>query len=186
MPSQARQRLSDDHRAVEKVLKQLLTALENKDVEVSYSKLDLLWARLAVHIRAEHLHLFPTLINRLTGSIRVDAAPDLSEVQTTIGELHADHDFFMHELARAVGILRELPPPRESREVEGTLNYVLDVVLEVEKRLTTHNETEENQVYRWASTILTEPEQIELAARINAELEHRPSRFSVEAWANNP
>lgn len=185
MPSQARQRLSDDHQAVDKVLKQLLTALENKDVEVSYSKLDLLWARLAVHIRAEHLHLFPTLINRLTGSNHGDAAPDLSEVQTTIGELHADHDFFMHELARAVGILRELPPSR-GREDEGELNSVLDVVLEVEKRLAIHNETEENQVYRWASTILTEPEQIELAARINAELEHRPSRFSVEAWANNP
>jgi hemerythrin superfamily protein len=66
------------------------------------------------------------------------------------------------------------------------LNSVLDAVLEVEKRLAIHNETEENQVYRWVSTILTEPEQIELAARINAELEHRPSRFSVEAWANNP
>lgn len=185
MPSQARRRLSDDHRAVDKVLKQLLTALENKNVEVSYSKLDLLWARLAVHIRAEHLHLFPTLINRLSGSIRGDAAPDLSEVKTTIGELRADHDFFMHELARAVGILRELPPSRE-REDEGELNSVLDVVLEVKKRLAIHNETEENQVYRWASTILTEPEQIELAARINAELENRPSRFSVEAWANNP
>lgn len=185
MPSQARQRLSDDHQAVDKVLKQLLTALENKDVEASYSKLDLLWARLAVHIRAEHLHLFPTLINRLTGSIRGDAAPDSSEVQTTIGELHADHDFFMHELARAIGILRKLSPSRE-REDEGELNSVLDVVLEVEKRLAIHNETEENQVYRWASTILTEPEQIELAARINAELENRPSRFSVEAWANNP
>lgn len=186
MPSQARQRLSDDHRAVDKVLKQLLTALENKDVEVSYSKLDLLWARLAVHIRAEHLHLFPTLINRLTGSIPDDAAPDLSEVQTTIGELRADHNFFMCELARAVGILRELPPPREMREDWGKLNFVLDLVLEVEKRLAIHNETEENQVYRWASTILKEPEQGELAARINAELEHRPSRFSVEAWANNP
>lgn len=186
MPSQVRQRLSDDHRAVDTVLKQLLTALENKDVEASYSKLDLLWARLAVHIRAEHLHLFPTLMDRLTGSIRGDAAPDLSEVQTAIGKLHADHDFFMYELARAVGSLRELPALRESRVDEGTLNSVLDVVLEVKKRLEIHNETEENQVYRWASTILTEPEQAELAARINAELEHRPSRFSVAAWANNP
>ena len=178
MASEARQRLSDDHRAVNEVLKQLLTALNNKDVEASYSKLDLLWARLAVHIRAEHLHLFPTVINRL--------ATDSTEAQSVVDNLRADHDFFMRELARAVGILRELPAPLENREDEGKLNSVLDVVLEVEKRLAIHNETEENQVYCWASTILREPEQIELAARINTELEHRPPRFSVEAWANNP
>ena len=53
MVSQARQRLSDDHEVASKALKQLLTALDNKDVHTSYSKLDLLWARLAVHIRRE-------------------------------------------------------------------------------------------------------------------------------------
>ena len=180
MPSQARQRLSDDHRAVDKVLKQLLTALENKDVEASYSKLDLLWARLAVHIRAEHLHLFPTLINRLTGSIRGDA-PDLSEVQTAIGKLREDHNFFMHELARAIGILRELPRPLDTPGNEASWTSLVDMVLSVKTRLENHNEIEENQVYRW-SDILTKPEQIELAARINAELEHRPSRFSEESW----
>ena len=84
MASEARQRLSDDHQAVNEVLKQLLTALDNNDVEASYAKLDLLWARLAVHIRAEHLHLFPTVINRL--------ANDSSEAQSLIEELRADHD----------------------------------------------------------------------------------------------
>ena len=162
----ARQRLSNDHRDVNEVLKQLLTALQNNDVESSYTKLDLLWARLAVHIRAEHLHLFPALIDRLP------------KAQSVIEQLRADHDFFMVELARAVNTLREAPTPLE-------LNSVLDVVQEVEKRLANHNEIEENQVYRWATTILTEPEQIDLAARINAELELRPSRFSVESWTNN-
>ena len=185
MPSQARQRLSDDHRAVDKVLKQLLAALENKDVEVTYSKLDLLWARLAVHIRAEHLHLFPTLINRLTGSIRGDAAPDLSEVQTAIGKLHADHDFFMRVLARAIGILRELPPSLDSPGNEASWTSLVDMVLSVKARLENHNEIEEDQVYRWSDIILTKPEQIELAARINAELEHRPSRFSEESWTES-
>jgi hemerythrin superfamily protein len=178
MKSQARQRLSDDHCAVHEVLKQLLTALDNKDVEATYSKLDLLWARLAVHIRAEHLHLFPAVTKR--------PAPDSSDAQSVVETLRADHNFFMRKLAHAVDILRQLPAPLESPEDESKFNSVLDVVLDVEKRLAIHNETEENQVYRWASTILTEPEQIELAAQINAELEHRPSRFSVEAWANNP
>src|SRR5215217_4271194 len=100
--AEARLRLSDDHDAVSEVLDQLLTALENKDVQTSHSKLDLLWARLAVHIRAEHLHLFPAVTDRLTDS-------DLSEAQAIVKNLRADHDFFMHELARAIGVLRELP-----------------------------------------------------------------------------
>jgi len=163
---QAQQRLSDDHQAVGEVLMQLRTALKTKDVELSYSKLDLLWARLAVHIRAEHLHLFPAVTTRFT------------EAQEVVEKLRADHDFFMTELARAVNTLRESPD-------EASLNSVLDVVLEVEKRLAKHNEIEENQIYRLASSMLTEPEQAELATRINVELKHRPSRFSAEAWANN-
>ena len=162
----ARQRLSDDHRDINEVLKQLLTALQNQDVGTSYTKLDLFWARLAVHIRAEHLHLFPAVMGRLP------------KAQSVVEKLRADHDFFMTELARAVNTLREHPTSLE-------LNSVLDLVLEVEKRLANHNEIEENQIYRWASTILTEPEQIDLAARINAELENRPSRFSLEVSANN-
>jgi trans-aconitate methyltransferase len=178
MKLQARQRLSDDHRVVNEGLKQLLAALENRDVEASYAKLDLLWARIAVHIRAEHLHLFPAVTNQL--------APDSSAARLVVENLRADHNFFMRELAHAVGVLRELPAPLESRDDEVKLKSVLDVVLEVEKRLAIHNETEENQVYRWTGTILTEREQIELAARIDAELENHPSRFSVEAWANKP
>ena len=166
---QAQQRLSDDHQAVSEVLTQLLTGLKNKDVKASHSKLDLLWARLAVHIRAEHLHLFPAVISRFT------------EAQSVVETLRADHDFFMTELARAVNTLRQ--PPTEE---EINLNSILDVILEVEKRLANHNEIEENQIYRWAGNILTEPEQTDLATRINAELQNRPSRFSVEAWANRP
>lgn len=158
-----KERLADDHHAVSEILKQLLTALDNKDVETSYARLDLLWARLAVHIRAEHLHLFPALASRLT------------EAQAMIDTLRVDHDFFMRELARAIGILR----------TGAELTVVADIVREVEKRLATHNEIEENEIYRWSSTMLTEPEQLELLARINAELENRPPRFSEEAWANS-
>lgn len=167
MESQAQQRLSDDHEALSEVLKQLLTALDNKDVAITYSRLDLLWARLAVHIRAEHLHLFPAVTSRL------------SKAESIVERLRADHDFFMRELARAIGFLRELPASDQAK-----LTAVGDVVREVEKRLVTHNEIEENQIYRWAGTGLTQPEQTDLAARIKAELENHPPRFSVEAWAN--
>ena len=167
--SEARQRLADDHDAVGEVLKQLLTALHNKDAEVSFARLDLLWARLAVHIRAEHLHLFPAVMSRS------------SEAQSIVEKLRADHDFFMHELARAIGVLRELPNPQDS---SGGFTSVRDTVLEIEKRLIEHNEIEEDQIYRWAGTLLTETEQVELATRINRELENRPSRFTLEAWRN--
>ena len=167
MMGQPGQRLLDDHHAVGKVLNQLLVSLNNKDVVASHSKLDLFWARLAVHIRAEHLHLFPAVMSRLP------------EAQSIVETLRADHDFFMHELARAIGVLRELPAGREAE-----LAAVGDVVREVEKRLATHNEIEENQIYRWAGEILTKPEQTDLATRINAELENRPSRFSEDAWVS--
>jgi hemerythrin superfamily protein len=171
---QAREQLSDDHHAVGEVLKQLLTALDNKDVQTSYSKLDLLWARLAVHIRAEHLHLFPAVIGRLG-----------SEAEAAVETLRTDHDFFMRELARGVGILRELLVQKTiTASDEARLADVSEAVRDVEKRLETHNEIEESQIYRWSSTMLSEQEQSDLLARISAELENRPPRFSAEAWAN--
>jgi hypothetical protein len=183
MVSQARQLLSDDHQAVDVVLKQLLTSLDQKALPASHGKLDLLWARLAVHIRAEHLHLFPAVINCLTKSPHI-AQPGLSEAHVIVENLRRDHEYFMRELARVIGLVRELPTRIESAKDQATLTAVRDSVLEIENRLVNHNEIEENQVYRWASTILTEPEQIDLARRINAELENRPPRFPVEAWAN--
>jgi hemerythrin superfamily protein len=167
MITEVRLRLLDDHHAVSEVLEQLLAALKDKDVQTSYAKLDLLWARLAVHIRAEHLHLFPAVTDRV------------AEAQAIVKSLRADHDFFMHELARAIGILRELPDTTK-------LAAVAETVRQVAERLVTHNEIEENQIYRWSSTVLSESEQLELLARINAELENRPPRFSEEAWAVNP
>lgn len=172
--AEVRLRLSDDHHAVSEVLEQLLTALENKDVQTSHSRLDLLWARLAVHIRAEHLHLFPAVTDRV------------SEAQAVVKTLRADHDFFMHELARAIGVLRELPHTTITADSETKLAAVANTVREVEERLATHNEMEENQIYRWSSTILNESEQLELLARINAELENHPPRFSEQAWTNTP
>jgi hemerythrin-like domain-containing protein len=173
MVSQARQRLSDDHDAVHEVLQQLLTALETTNVQASHAKLDLLWARLAVHIRAEHLHLFPAV------------AAEVSEAQSIIDNLRADHDFFMRELARAIGVLRELPKRIAGANDEAKLAMVGDAVRALEKRLATHNEIEEDNIYRWAGTVLSERKQIELATQINAELDNRPPRFSKEAWANS-
>ena len=185
MVAQARQRLSDDHHGLGEILKQLLTAIDNRDVRTSYSKLDLFWARLAVHIRAEHLHLFPIVTSRLTDSPD-GVGPGLSVAQALIGNLRADHDFFMRELARAIAVCRELPPHITQAADEAKFDAVHNTVRDVEERLAIHNEIEEDRIYRWSSTILTEPEQSELLARINAEFENRPPRFSEQAWTNHP
>jgi Hemerythrin HHE cation binding domain len=116
MVDQARQLLSDDHEAVYEVLQQLVTALNKKDVQTSHAKLDLLWARLAVHIRAEHLHLFPAIASKS------------SEAQSIIDKLRADHDFFMRKLAQAIGVLRELPTNLDNASDDATWASVSDAV----------------------------------------------------------
>jgi hemerythrin superfamily protein len=185
MLSQASRQLADDHVVLDKVLRQLQLALDTGDVGASHAKLDLLWARLAVHIRAEHLHLFPAVMNGLSNlTAGHSVAPTLNQGRLAIKRLRADHDFFMHELARTIGILRDLVKTTDRRAVDEAIRTVRDDVLDIEKRLIIHNELEESQIYRWAKTILNEQEQANLATRINAELANRPPRFSRDAWSN--
>lgn len=51
--------LADDHSEMDALLEEFFDALCCADVELIYQTLDFFWARLAMHIRAEHLHLFP-------------------------------------------------------------------------------------------------------------------------------
>jgi hypothetical protein len=57
--------LADDHAEVDELIQLLFVALDDKDTTLSFERLDLLWARLAVHIRAEHLCLFPSILGAL-------------------------------------------------------------------------------------------------------------------------
>src|SRR5512132_3374750 len=179
MLPEASRRLADDHSALDEVLSGLSKALDTADVDASHARLDLFWAQLAIHIRAEHLHLFPAIIKGLSKTPDDQAvAPTRNEGQQAIERLRGDHDFFMHELARAIGILRELVHNKDLRTVDEGMRVVREAVLEVQNRLIIHNELEESQVYRWAKTILNEEEQAELATRISVELANLPPRFS--------
>ena len=182
MLSEASEPLAHDHSALHGILKQLQEALDGEDVATIHSHLDLFWARLAVHIRAEHLHLFPTIINALREKMfEHSLAPNLHEAQLAVAQLRDDHEFFMHGLERAIVTAREL-----SQAVDRStgLNAIRNMILEIEKRLLIHNDTEENQIYRWATTVLNEEEQAALAMRINRELVNRPPRFDVNSWSN--
>jgi iron-sulfur cluster repair protein YtfE (RIC family) len=142
--------------------------------------LDLFWARLAVHIRAEHLHLFPTVLTVLKGRESSDEeVPSAETAHTTIARLREDHDFFMHELANAVTLMREM---RNLRDDKTTLKRVARVVSEVKQRLSEHNKAEELEVYRWLKLLLNSDELAELASLINAELGKRPPRFTDAFW----
>ena len=181
--SKASRRLADDHNALDQVLKELKAALESGDVKTSHAKLDLFWARLAVHIRAEHLHLFPTVM----AGVREKTPDDSSELvpmaaQAAIDQLRDDHNFFMHALADAIQRIRTLRKSSNEQIDPGGLKEIQTAVLEIEKRLISHNQLEEERVYRWAGDVLSEQRQAELATQIERELANRPPRFSPEKW----
>jgi hemerythrin superfamily protein len=186
MLSKASWRLAGDHDAIDQVLKELKAALETGDVETSHAKLDLFWARLAVHIRAEHLHLFPAIVTGTRERTSDHASgPLLCEAMAAVDQLRNDHNFFMHELADAIQAIRKLGKFSDKRiDLEG-LNTVQNIVGEIERRLLNHNQLEEQQVYRWAGVVLSEQRQAELATRIERELANRPPRFSAETWQHS-
>jgi hemerythrin-like domain-containing protein len=155
--SQAGQQLVDDHERLHLLLEQLNKALRERDSDIARSTLDLFWARLAVHIRAEHLRLFPAVINT--------AAP-------VVAQLREDHEFFMHELASAISRFPDL-------------DQVLIRVKAVEERLAVHNELEEREIYALISSILSPEEQAKLASQVDEELMKRPPRFTAGTWVDD-
>lgn len=168
--------LAHDHSELDSVLTGLVSALVEGDAARSLERLDLFWARLALHIRAENLHLFPTLLCRAEASresTRAAGVPAPEEMQTIVAQLREDHDFFMSELAEAVKQLRALC----RSDQPGALRGVREKIDAVSRRLDAHNALEESRVYHWAAVLLDPPEQIALNESIRQELENLPSRF---------
>jgi hemerythrin superfamily protein len=169
--------LAKDHKQLDKLLGAVLAALEGENSVEAFETLDLFWARLAMHIRAENLHLFPSVLNRVKGDdpeSHREYLPSM-EVQKGIERLTADHNFFMQQLSRAIRILRETPIASDS-VVE--LETVREIVGGVSERLTAHNELEEMIIYQIPAKLLSDEERIELAARIQRELRNLPPRFT--------
>ena len=59
--------LGKDHKQLDRLLGAVRAALEGENCVEAFQTLDLFWARLAMHIRAENLHLFPSVLNKLEG-----------------------------------------------------------------------------------------------------------------------
>jgi hemerythrin-like domain-containing protein len=195
--------LAHDHSELDELLAGFFRALAAGNVAQSFDKLDLFWARLAVHIRAEHLHLFPTLLAALESLGQTKEAPSrlrqgsgvpmpeshgvalaqagrgpsLETAQNTIARLRDDHDFFMSELAAAIKYLRQL---RESthHDKSSLVQNVREKIVAVSERLKVHNELEESDVYPLAKVLLTPAECVALNDKMQKELSNVPARFS--------
>jgi iron-sulfur cluster repair protein YtfE (RIC family) len=147
--------LSRDHAEIDVLLEDALNKLRSEDFAEAFRALDLFWARLAMHIRAEHLHLFPAVM-RISGS----------EAAEIVERLRHDHDFFMRELAdiiKAMRVRKEEIMRETGRRLEA-----------IKARLAEHNEVEEAQIYPWF--VWGEDEQ--LSRSIKKELGNLPRRFA--------
>jgi Hemerythrin HHE cation binding domain len=168
--------LADDHASLGQLLRELDSALAGRDFTRSFDLLDLFWARLAVHIRAENLHLFPALVAAQPRCDGGDGLPASQQLEDVLASLRSDHDFFMKELARTIKVMREMIAGRKPRagELEGLRQSILDLG----KRLAAHNALEEAHVYKWP-LLLFEPALLDkLCAQLRNELEHQPPRFA--------
>ena len=171
--------LEHDHEEIGGVVSDLLTAIDRCSVEESFRLLDLFWARLAVHIRAEHLCLFPTILNELNSSRKDhnEDAVSLDEARDAIAQLRTDHDFFMHELASAIKQMRDFLAMPDPIAAPNMLQGVREIVEAVRGRLEAHNKMEEERVYRWTNTVLSPREQTRLEAELRREIENLPPRY---------
>jgi Hemerythrin HHE cation binding domain len=171
-----------DHAEVDALLRGVLLAFDGGDAREVFSKLDYLWARLAVHIRAEHLHLFPALLSAASakGAGCVSGTPTPREVLDSVEGLREDHDFFMRELAEAVNGARSQAARGGAADAKGCLR-LRGKVQAVAARLSEHNRLEEEQVYLWESALLPDNARAELRDRMKRELDNIPPRFADRA-----
>ena len=169
--------LEDDHASLDQLLIELDAELTKPDVTRAFELLDLFWARLAVHIRAENVHLFPALANApaslFTGA---GGLPSFEEAHCLLLRLRSDHDFFMKELAQIVKLMREIIVSKQARLKKA--KEVKQRMTIVKKRLEAHNRLEEKRAYLWPALLFDENTVSRLHSRIRHELENLPPRFS--------
>ena len=170
--------LEHDHASLGQLLTELDQALAAPSEDRAFELLDIFWARLAVHIRAEHLHLFPALVNASSNFSGNDSLPSFAEVEETVARLRSDHDFFMKELADMMKNVREIREKQSSIDEDGRrLRERLSVI---RTRLKSHNQLEEEQVYVWPTRVLDPQTLAALASRVKHELENLPPRLSLK------
>lgn len=169
--------LGQDHESLDQLFTALDVALTKPDGSQALEVIDLFWARLAVHIRAENVHLFPALDNAPASLFtREKGLPTYDEVHSLLLQLRSDHDFFMKELAQIMKLMREIIGNQQDYLKEA--NKVSQRMRLIKKRLRTHNALEEKRAYLWPALLFDPETAAILTDRIQRELEKLPPRFS--------
>lgn len=170
--------LDHDHSELEGLLAEFYRHLAAGDATHSHQTLDLLWARLAVHIRAEHLHLFRALLHMAEQpSVGTTPRPTLEVVRAAIAQLRHEHDYFMNDIWQVLKQLRPLLAPADGKLPLEMQQSIRGQIEAINQRLLEHNRREESQVYRWADAWLSPAERAELNEKMKAELAHLPPRL---------
>jgi len=160
--------LSADHAELDDLLKGVFNALDSRDSAAVFDRLDLFWARLAMHIRAEHLHLFPAVLE-----YSEEMGPAAFDIRDKLELLKHDHDFFMRELARAVKLMRAVTEGNAA----ATCIEIRSQLLDIEQSLSDHNRIEETEVYPLMQAVTAHTGSNDLIARVKKELDNLPPRF---------
>ncbi|MGH9874150.1 MAG: hemerythrin domain-containing protein [Pyrinomonadaceae bacterium] len=169
--------LAQDHEKLAALLEGLHAKLSEHDAQRSLELLDLFWARLAMHIRAENVYLFPAVLNAVSLH-NAGIMPAIDKATSVIESLRNDHNFFMDQLSQAIKTMREMISGAEKdTQTAGRFELIRSRVNAVTARLEAHNELEEEQVYTWPALMLSQPQRENLRAALKRELENLPPRF---------
>jgi hemerythrin-like domain-containing protein len=163
--------LKHDHDELGELLNDLQTSLKQRELDRAFQLLDLFWARLAIHIRAENLVLFPAILQAVSLS---KGLPSIEEAADAIAELRSDHNFFMTELADCVNDFRDVLAGNKNADQLDEIGARVDAVT---VRLDSHNILEEQKVYQWPAVLLNVTDLEAMEAKIKKQLANIPPRF---------
>lgn len=173
--------LTNDHVELGALLLELLNSLDEANADEAYARLDTLWARLAVHIRAENVQVFPDILRTLDAQ-RAAGRQDVEQsamLRASIERLRSDHDVFMSELKDAVKAVRKVIDDRDGKQASVVLRSLLHRLGTLERAFENHNR-EEDSVYPMAASVLDSAEMDDLMNRVRRELAALPPRLRDE------
>lgn len=174
--------LKTDHEILEEMLNQLKIQLGKPDLPWAFETLDLFWASLAVHIRAENICLFPAILNAPRERFGpANGLLEYDDAKATIEQLRNDHNYFMSQLGQAMKELRGLMIRPEDYPLEVTVTDLRKRIGSVGDLLRRHNTIEEEKVYLWPPQLLDDDSFERLQQGLRTEIENVPARF---AWAS--
>jgi iron-sulfur cluster repair protein YtfE (RIC family) len=170
--------LKSDHGVLAEILDQLKIQLAKPDLPWAFETLDLLWASLAVHIRAENICLFPAVLNAPRSKFGTSNIPDFEHVKAAVDSLRADHNHFMSELGTAMKEMRGLILHPENYSIPDVVADLKRRLNSLEALLEKHNEKEEELIYLWPPLLLDDETLRQLELGLVTEIENLPPRFA--------